>query len=132
MSACYSVTLKIKGVKNEAAAIARLKEFIVNEKNTDFGLDDFKGIGVTDDTLDGIIQIVLAGWKDSPFKKSQEEGGVIRFDNGFNASYGWESVMIDFFNALGLYLDDGSSFYISVENDYDEAVVRQGAVIWIH
>ncbi len=48
----------------------------------------------------------------------------------FDASYGWESVMTDWFNYVAPVLQNGSEFKIWPDNGYYSGVVQNGKVIW--
>ena len=56
----------------------------------------------------------------------------IRYENGFDASYGWESVMMEMFELIAPYLADGSELYIYPDNDYDHLLIKNGKCIQKH
>lgn len=131
MSACYSVKLSIR-VKNEKEAYEKVKEFMCNEKDTNFSVEDFKKEGVDVNTLDGLIRVILAGWLCTPYKKEITDNGLAVYTNDFNASYGWENVMMNFFDAIAPCLEDKSMIFIEPDSDYDKAIVKNGKAKWIH
>lgn len=51
-------------------------------------------------------------------------------DSGFDASYGWETVMTDWFDYTAAVLEDGSEFKIFPDNGYYSGVVNNGKVNW--
>jgi hypothetical protein len=51
-------------------------------------------------------------------------------DSGFDASYGWETVMTDWFDYTAAVLEDGSEFKIWPDNGYYSGVVNNGKVNW--
>ena len=53
-------------------------------------------------------------------------------DADFDASYGWETVMLDVFMYAMDACEDGSETYISIDNDYDKIEVINGRVLQTH
>lgn len=130
MGACYEVTLKAK-VKDEKGAILALNEHIKNDKRTNYSLDKYAEQGVTTETFDDLMRIFLAGWKGQEVRISKEDGLTV-YENGFNAHYGWESVMIEMFETLAPYLEDGSELLIYPDHSYDKLIVKNGEYVQIH
>jgi len=131
MSACYSVTLTA-AIKDEQGALATTQKFIRDAKNTDFGLVDYLAQGVDISSLEGLIRVLLAGRKENSFTATDSDDGFRIYDSGFNASYGWESVMIEWFEAIAPHLADGSRLLIYPDSDFDLLVVEQGKAITKH
>lgn len=46
------------------------------------------------------------------------------YNSGFTATYSWSEILDDMFDALLPYLHDGSYYYQSCDEDYDEYVVK--------
>lgn len=130
MGACYSVVLRLK-VKDENKAFQAVKQFIVNS-SVRSSIEELRQEGVDTDTLDGLIRVVLAGWKCTQYRTKTESDGFVVYENDFNASYGWEGFLIDFFKVLEPFMEDTSSIYIEPDDDYDEAIVENGKINWIH
>lgn len=129
MGACYSVTVKVHLV-DEAAAIKALKKHMKKDKGVSYSLDKYADIGVTPDTFDGLMKILLA--------ETQQKVSVVKkrkytyYDNCFGASYGWEYIMIDWFKVIAPYLSDGSQMLIYPDEDYDKLVIRNGKCVQVH
>ena len=129
MGACYSVNVKVC-VVDEAGAIKALNKLIENSKNVNYSLDKYASIGVTPDTFDGLMRILLAeAQQDISISKKRK---YTTYDSCFNASYGWEGVMMDWFETLAPYLADGSQMLIYPDEDYDKLVIRNGKCVQIH
>ena len=132
MGACYTVIFKLK-VKDKEKAISSLHEWMNRneaEKFCRFSLDGFKTEGVTPDTFENIMRIVLAGWKCTPYKVlGPDENGFVTFENDFTASYGWEIVLLDFVKALAPHLQDGSTMYIEPDDSCHEFMIEFGKII---
>ena len=130
MGACYGVILKIK-LKAKQGAIAALNEHIRNDISTNYSLERYAQQGITTETFDNLMRIFLAGWKGQEVKISKTKD-FDTYENSFNASYGWESGLLEMFETLSLYLEDGSTILIYVENDYDELVAKNGKCEQVH
>ena len=131
MGACYDVTLKVK-VLDEKGAIKALNEHIENDTRTYYSLDEYAKEGITTETFNDLMRIFLAGWKGQEVKISKCSNGFTVYENSFNASYGWESVMMEMFETLTPFLEDGSKLIIYPDSDYDELIVENGKCVQIH
>jgi len=127
MGACYDVTLKIK-VTDEKNAIIALNKKIRNDKRVNFSLENYAKQGITTKTFDDLMKIFLAGWKNQEIKIDKSSHYTI-YSNAFNASYGWEDVMIEMFKTLAPFLQNNSRFLIYSEDGYDELIVKNGKCI---
>ena len=96
MGQCYSVILKVR-VSNEDLAKRTLRAKIVRGKteHTDYSLDHYKEIGVDFDSLDDLLKIFFGGWDAKLTPAKYRNADVLT--SGFDASYGWEGVMMDAF-----------------------------------
>lgn len=56
----------------------------------------------------------------------------MHYYNGFDASYGWESVMMEMFEILAPFLEDKSEMYIYPDEDYDHLTVKNGKYVQVH
>lgn len=130
MGACYSIEFLYK-FKNDEKAKKTLQDFVRNTK-ANFHLDTFKAEGIDVTSVKGLIQVVLAGYKRTPYKDVKEIDGFRLATNDFNASYGWETLLMDFFEALAPYLEDGSRIYIEPDDDWSEYVIENGIVKQTH
>ena len=130
MSACYSVTLKVR-LLDEQGAIKALQDKIARgpQECTCYCLDNFKAQGVGTDTFDDLVRIFLAGWKETPYGKTQD-GDFTVYTNDFNASYGWECVMLDLMEELEHFVADGSFIRIYPDSGCDLGKIENGQLIW--
>ena len=130
MSACYYVSLKVK-VLDEQGAIKALNEHIANDKYADYSLDLYAEQGITTETFDDLMRIFLAGWKHQEVTITPKRIYTY-YENEFNASYGWEIVMMDMFKVIAPYVKDGSELLIYPDTDYDKLIIKDGKCVQIH
>ena len=129
MGACYSVSLKVNLI-DEEGAIKALNEHIAKDTGADYSLEEYANIGATPDTFDGLMKILLA--------EAQREVTIYQhgrfkiYDNDFDASYGWERVMMEWFNILAPFLEDKSVLLIYPDSGYDKLVIKNGKCVQIH
>lgn len=124
MGACYSVTLKVDLV-DEQGAITALNDHMSNDKRSVYNTE-----GIATNTFDGLMRLLLA---DHQHKiTTWQAGEFLYFENDFNASYGWESVMLDWFEVMSPFLGSCSTLLIYPDNDYDEVVIKDGKCLYIH
>ena len=129
MGATYSVSMKVK-VTDEKGAIEALKEKIRTDISTDYGLEEFSKRGVTTESFDDLIRIFLAGLNDIDIADCGND--VKEYTNDFDASYGWEGVLMEMFSVLAPFLEDNSRLLIYPDSDYDELIVKDGKSVQIH
>lgn len=129
MGACYSVGVKINLI-DEKGAIKALNEHIKNDTGTNYSLERYASIGATPDTFDGLMKILLAEiqGKIDIFEK----GKFKYYESSFNASYGWERIMMEWFNVLAPFLKNGSEMIIYPDEDYDKLVIKNGKCVQLH
>lgn len=128
MGACYSVYLKVDLI-DEEGAIKALNEHMIND-GADYSLEEYANIGATPDTFDGLMKILLA---EAQRKVDIYQNGRFKvYENDFDASYGWEGVMMEWFEILAPFLKDGSKMLIYPDSDYDELVIKNGKCVQIH
>lgn len=112
MGACYDVTMKLKFKDNkENEAYDALWNYMQDDHRSNYNFDKFEKEGITTKTLNELIQICLAGWRSTPYDV-HSEGNWSCYENSFDASYGWESVLFDMFHVLTPFLQDGSEINI--------------------
>ena len=126
MGASYSVDLTVSLTDEEQAA--EIVRKFIQDSNAEFHLDDFNAIGISTDTFDNLMRIVLASWESTPVKIEQIDD-YKKYGNDFDASYGWESVMINVFEALVPVLRDGSTLDLSAGNEYVGYAVTGGKLV---
>lgn len=128
MGACYSVYLKVDLI-DEEGAIKALNEHMA-KGGADYSLEEYAHIGATPDTFDGLMKILFA---EAQRKVDIFDYGRFRiYENDFDASYGWEGVMMDWFHVLAPFLKNGSELIIYPDNGYDKLVIRNGKCVQIH
>ena len=132
MGACYDVTLSIN-VTDEAAAVKALSEKLHSDTENGrarYAVDRCAEKGIALNTLDGLISVLLAG--DQSDVQIWDVGEFRHYENAFDASYGWERVMVEWFHILTPFLGNGSKMLIYPDSDYDEFVIRDGQCVQLH
>lgn len=129
MCADHTLRLKFKDYKAEAEAVNAVRYYMEKcekEGTVCFDLKRLKTDNVTPDTLDGIIKILLA--------YNQQEiryyrwHGYLCFQNCFDSSYGWETVIDNAMEAMAPYLEDGSVYIIDADEGITKCIVKNGAI----
>ena len=129
MGACYSVELKVK-VLDIPGAIKALNEHIVNDTSADYSLEEYAECGITTETFDDLIKILLADLQ-QPVSVFQT-GKFVTYLNAFDASYGWERIMMEWFETLTPFVANGSKLLIYPDEGYDKLVIKNGKCVQIH
>ena len=130
MGACYYVKLAVKPI-DQLGAINALNEHIKNDKHANYSLDKYAEQGIITNTFDDLMRIFLAGWENQKVDINISSN-FTTYENEFNASYGWETVMIDMFHTLAPFVMDGSKLLIYPDSDYDELIVKNGMCVCLH
>ena len=129
MGQCYDVNLKVR-FKDEEGAKRALRAKIARGKQ-EHVLYDVQGLrmkGFDFDNIRDLMSVFFCEWGDR-LRPAADEAWL---NSGFNASYGWESVMMDAFEKIAPFLEDGSEIIIYPDSDYDKAEVTNGKAIWVH
>lgn len=129
MGACYSVEMKVN-VLDMPGAIKALNEHIVNDTSADYSLDWYAEQGITTETFDDLMRILLADHQQKVYIHHQ--GKFTIYESDFNASYGWERVMMEWFDVLAPFLANGSQMLIYPDEDYDKLVIKNGKCVQVH
>lgn len=129
MGACYSVTMKVN-VVDEKGAVNALNHHIAQDARAHYALEKYANIGVNTTTFDDLMRILLAEIQ-YPVSITQN-GEFTVYDNDFDASYGWEIVMMEWFKVMAPFLADGSELIIYPDDDCDELIIQNGKCIQIH
>ena len=125
MGQTYSVILDVKFKdKNGAAQALRGKIARADQDFADYGLEHFKELGIGTDTIEDLLKIFFGGWDG----KLIDHGASMTSD--FDASYGWETVMMDAFDDIAPFLEDGSAIRIYPDSGKDYATVYDGLATW--
>ena len=127
MGACYWVQAKLL-LTNEKAAINALQNKIATDTKTNYSLELYAKRGVTTETFDDLMRIILAGWKHQEVAIVKKDGFAI-YENAFDASYGWENVMIEMFYVLSPFLEDNSHLKIYPDEGEHFLIIRDEKVV---
>lgn len=137
MGACYTVRIKMRFTnqidKADEKAMAAMREYIKEHDgiDADFNLRKFEDAGVGTTLFDDLLQICFGSTQNcTPEMKMCRKW--FRYYNDFDASYGWERIMIDIFSLMSPFLIDQSELYIYPDADYDHLVVRNGKCVQVH
>ena len=130
MGACYSVTVKVK-LTTLKDAEERLQKKILQDSKTDYDIEKYAADGIGIDKFDDLMRIFLASRKKSSFMINHKNEWTY-YINDFDASYGWEGVLMDMFRVLVPDLMDGSEILIYPDEDYDHLKVKGGKCITVH
>lgn len=128
MGQCYSVEIKARFRDEDSAKKAlQAKLDRHEEEHVCYNLDHFKELGIGTDNLHDLMGIFFGGWKGKletcPGDKEWEYAD-------FDASYGWESIMMEAFEVIAPYLADGSVIKIYPDSGCDHGTVRNGKCKW--
>lgn len=127
MGSYYYVKLKVK-LKDEEKAIKALQDKIsrADKEHIDYGFNScLKNKNYDLNVFDDLVKVFLAEHQND-FAIKQTKNGFTKYTSVFNASYGWESVMIKMFEEIAPYLEDRSKLYIDCDDGWDEFVVTDG------
>ena len=99
------------------------------DDRTNYCFDKFAALGVGTEELDDLIRICLAGWKLTTYFTAESYGWK-KYENDFDCSYGWESVMVEMFEVLTPFLEEQSEIDIYPDSDSFHGHVENGKCIW--
>ena len=132
MGACYSVQFKIRIEEGcEDKVFKELKHFIETEDGdgADFKLDKVKAFGNNMETYLDLLKIFFSTCSKPAKDITIESNGCLSYDNDFDASYGWFSIMEEAIYTISTYLDDCSYFCIESDDESELYVIKDGDVI---
>lgn len=118
MGAVYDIEGKLS-FKSANAVVKATQNFISSYDGARFSDTDFT------DLEDALVCIFTRR-----VDISNETDTFVEFYSGFDASYGWEGVMLDWFEACASVLADGSELRIFPDSGSDIGVVQNGKVSW--
>lgn len=124
MGQTYSVNLKLR-IKDAEGLKKALTDKIARGKkeHISYQLDACKNRDINITTLEGLLRV---------FFGDLEPGKRCTCVSGFDASYGWENVMIEAFEEMAPFLKDGARLKIYPDRSYDLLVVKGGKAIQKH
>ena len=101
MGSVYSIYSQMKFKdKNKAIKILQAKISRGKEEHTDYGLDTYrKSENLDINDIDDLIAVFIGIGK--MFDVANDDDGWTTYSNGFDATYGWESVMMEMFAERG-------------------------------
>ena len=122
MGDCYSVELRVKLRKSTKANMQKLlrqwmrkeAEGTDDRPGVDWHLAEYRRHGLRPDSFNGICKILLA-FHQGDARHVATGDGFDLFRSGFNASYGWDRVMVDAFFEMSWALEKGS--YLEIDRD---------------
>ena len=126
MGQTYDVTLSLR-FKDEAGAKGALKDKIAKakEEKVDYNLDHYRSLGVDTESLQGLLNVFFGGWYASLAANARGD-----LNAGFDACYGWETLMMDAFDAMAPFLENGSAITIYPDSGVDAGTVADGKTLW--
>jgi len=127
MGQTYDVNLRVR-FKDEKGAKQALFDKISKAKQ-EHVIYDMQGLrmkGFDFDNIWDLMSVFFCGWGEKILDTSDKSWRYSCFD----ASYGWESVMMDAFEKIAPYLEDGSEIKIYPDSGCDLGYVEGGDVIW--
>lgn len=129
MGSVYSIHSQMKFKdKDKAIKILQAKISRGKEEHIDYGLDTYrKSENLDINDIDDLIAVFIG--PGSMFDVSNDDDGWTTYSNGFDASYGWESVMMEMFEELLPVLEDGSDLFIDCDDGVDVLVIKDGKCI---
>lgn len=136
MGQYYDVKLKLKfkdGEKDELRTVKAMQKYIKDHdgKGVKFSIDELKKEGNKLKTLEDMLRVFFNGWSYCDFEMKQGRKWL-KIRNEFNAGYGWESIMLDIFDVISSFLEDGSELWIYPDSDYDHLIVKEGKCVTVH
>lgn len=127
MGQCYDVNLCVRFKDEEGAKKAlRAKIGRAKEERVVYHIDALKARGFDMNDIWDLMSIFFCGWGE----KLKPSANKCWLYSGFDASYGWETVMMDAFSEMAPYLEDGSEIKIYPDSGRDYGYVEGGEAIW--
>lgn len=132
MSQVYSVSLiglKFKDERGVKEALHRKIASDTENNRANYSLGHYFGeLGLDPENACHLLRMIFGGW-DARLDHINWEGREW-LTCGFNASYGWESIMMEAFEDIAPYLQDGVELNIDVDEGVDHAIVKDGRAVW--
>lgn len=128
MGQTYDVNLRVR-FKDEKGA-KRALENKVSKGRQEHVLYDMQGLRMLGFDFDDVwdwMSVFFCGWG----QKLKETANADWLYSGFDASYGWEQVMMDAFEKIAPYLEEGSEIKIYPDSGCDHGIVNNGNVNWL-
>ncbi len=128
MGQCYDVNLRVR-FKDEQKARQALfaKVGRAHQERVIYDMQGLRMMGFNFDNIWDLMSVFFCGWGEK-LKEAADKGWLY---SGFNASYGWEGVMMDAFEKIAPYLEDDSEIKIYPDSGCDHAIVKDGKAVWL-
>ena len=138
MGQVYDVNLLVK-FKDKEGAKKALQDKIARaeQENINYGLPVHCGRHFDTEDLWDLMALFFGGWEgkfhapDDWEKNHEMKKEGVWIWAGFDASYGWESVMMDAFTIIAPFLQNGSEIKIYPDSGCDHGKVYAGKVKWL-
>lgn len=131
MGACYSVGCKLKfNIQDESKVLAKMKEQYQKNLADGVGFCLERYSFVKPESIEEFMALYFAEHqKMYNFNRTVLKNGNVIYcaDSGFDASYGWHFVMVNFFESVAEYLARGSYLKI-LDDDAVTYRVKEGKV----
>lgn len=135
MGDCYSVELRVK-VNPRKSTVSNLQKLLrqwMKDKakgmdgrpGVNWGLAEMRRAGLRPDSFAGICKILLASHQGDA-KHIRDDEGFDVYRSGFNASYGWASVMANAFFKMSWALEKGSRLWFNSDSGTEQYEVEDG------
>ena len=127
MGQCYDVNLRVR-FKDENGAKEALKAKLgrANKEKVFYGEVGLKALGFDFDKIWDLMSVFFCGWG----QRLKEAADKSWLYSCFDASYGWERVMMDAFDEIAPYLEDDSEIKIYPDCGCDHGIANNGNIIW--
>lgn len=110
--------------EHEKKAISAIQDFIkkkTEDNNVNFNLPFYLSKGLSLNIFSDLVHILLS---DQDF---EQDGNT--YDSDFSASYGWYTVLYDFFETLAPFLTDDSNMTVDADESSTVFTVKDGHMI---
>lgn len=127
MGQTYDVNLRVR-FKDEQGARKALFDKIgrANEEKVLYDMQGLRMKGFDFDNIWDLMSVFFCGWG----QRLKEAADKSWQYSCFDASYGWETVMMDAFDKIAPFLEDGSEIKIYPDSGRDYGFVENGQVNW--
>lgn len=128
MGQTYDVNLRVRFKDEQGARKALLAKIgRANEEKVLYGERGLRAMGFDlDNDIWDLMSVFFCGWG----QRLKETANKDWLYSGFDASYGWERVMMEAFEEIAPYLEEGSEIKIYPDCGPDHGVVNNGEVNW--
>ena len=125
MGQCYIIEMDVRYPEaNKEKIISTLSKYILDKQANslaEFHLDEYAAKGYTPDTWEGVMTLL--------FTDRGAEISAHHVSAGFDASYGWEYIMVDAFKSIAHLLDDSSRLIMHADNEEYTYTIQKGKMV---